>query len=721
MKLAQFILLLFALTWLSREARAQDKPIIYYEGSSTISNFIKDAEPVYGKVKFVINTESESAGGELAILEGRADIGGVAKVPSPQVLGKGIASSLIGWDAIVVVVNNNNPISNLTKEQLKGIFTNKITNWKDLGGPDLPIQPYIVDVESATRKVFRSRLLGQDDYIDCEVVAPDSEILTKVNQNPGAIGQISFSFVHNKDVQVKSLSIDGHKSSVENQNYPITRPLYLIWWPGRQTVADFAEWTHTTEAQKVITQNFIAKTQNKVGKSGKLIVYSNTLTIEEGGTYFYPHEAYEIYSKDGTLLQKVQNHLELTDENPSSVTLEPNQYLIWTESAKSNNESKILVVVESDETTRVSIGSNSSVNPLTPNQKISSAKNLKLYGDFRFRVEQDWDSRRSDGTYRTDRRRMRYRLRFGFNYKINHLLFGGRLRSGNLNNSQSPHTSFGSSNEKHSIGIDKAFVKFGPSKYWIWLGKNNLPFWKENEFWWDDDITPEGVALGGILLDKNYLSIKPTFGYFLLDNIQGENQSLLGGQLKLEATLGNFDLNIASGYYYCNSLLDRSYANDINLIDYKMLNSRIELKSKSRFPVIIGLEYLQNFADYSGNQMITENGHESEKGGYVLTLSTGNKFKKNNLLISYYYAFIPKYSVVNHLSQDDWVRWDLATGNGTRSSNFKGHEFRVSYSIGKSVNLVARAYIAEAIKKERHDDTALETGNRVRFDCNFKF
>ncbi|MFQ5928147.1 MAG: hypothetical protein ACE5MK_00495 [Acidobacteriota bacterium] len=61
-------------------------PTLRYAGSSTIAHFIRDVEPVYGQVRFVLDTEPESVGGELAILEGRADLAGVAGHPKPETL-----------------------------------------------------------------------------------------------------------------------------------------------------------------------------------------------------------------------------------------------------------------------------------------------------------------------------------------------------------------------------------------------------------------------------------------------------------------------------------------------------------------------------------------------------------------------------------------------------------------------------------------------------------
>lgn len=193
----RYLSLFFLLSILfTKGVRAQDitpKTYLHYTGSSTIGNFISDASPVFGKVNFKMDTRPESVGGELAILEGRTDLTGIARPPSELTLGKGVVSTLIGWDAIAVIVHQSNKIQNLTQSQLKDIFTGKIKNWKELGGPDLIIAPYIVDVESATRKVFRSVILGKEDYVSCEVIRPDVDILANGRKTPVAL---AISVIH---------------------------------------------------------------------------------------------------------------------------------------------------------------------------------------------------------------------------------------------------------------------------------------------------------------------------------------------------------------------------------------------------------------------------------------------------------------------------------------------------------------------------------------------
>jgi phosphate transport system substrate-binding protein len=230
---------------------------IRYVGSSTIGKFMADAEASYGRCKFALWTEPESYGGEQAALMGIADIGGVARGVDPAVLEQGVVGTMIGKDAITVIVHGENPVKSLSIDQLKDIFTGKTRNWKELGGEDLQIQPYIVSRASATRNIFRSVVLKEERYQACVVVEPDAEMIHVVAQTRGAIGHISFAFLR-ACTEVKPLWVEGQKPSAWNPNYPITRPLYLCTkGRPRGEVKRFIDWTLSEAGQKVVTKHFV--------------------------------------------------------------------------------------------------------------------------------------------------------------------------------------------------------------------------------------------------------------------------------------------------------------------------------------------------------------------------------------------------------------------------------------------------------------------------------
>lgn len=229
--------------------------MLRYVGSSTIGQFIGDAESEYGRVDFQLDTEPESAGGELAILEGRADIAGVAGEPREATLAAGVTATLVGYDAIAVIAHPGNGVADLSTDELAAIFTGSITNWSRLGGADIPVRPFVVGPASATRKVFRAAVLAEADYAGCELVRPDSEMVQRVAAHEGAVGQISLSFLGERSA-VEVLAVDGSRPQRAHTGYPITRPLYLLWWPGRERVAGFVEWTRSTVAQDILRRRF---------------------------------------------------------------------------------------------------------------------------------------------------------------------------------------------------------------------------------------------------------------------------------------------------------------------------------------------------------------------------------------------------------------------------------------------------------------------------------
>ena len=173
-------------------AEAKDK--ILYVGSSTVGVFMKNAATVYSDADFEINTAPESGGGEVATVMGRCDIGGVAREVKPKILNQGVKKFLIGKDAIGVWVNINNPVSVLSFEQLVGIFTGQITNWKEVGGKNFPISIYITNPQSATKKVFQKTVLKEKAYKGrIKTIRPDPAILDQVSDDEAGIGQLSFA------------------------------------------------------------------------------------------------------------------------------------------------------------------------------------------------------------------------------------------------------------------------------------------------------------------------------------------------------------------------------------------------------------------------------------------------------------------------------------------------------------------------------------------------
>jgi len=234
---------------------APEPPVIVYVGSSTVANFLRLAEPIYGRVRFQVDTTPESLGGERVFQDGHADLAGMACEPSAETLDRGIQALEIGTDALLVVVHPANAVTRLTTTQLHAVFTGDVKNWQELGGPNLEVRPYITAPDSATYRIFKERILGKDTYGDCEVVRPDSHMTMTVESDPGSIGVVSYSFVC-LGGSVRVLQVDGQAALPDNERYPLLRPLYFLWRPGNPAVEDFLAWLKTSAAQDALEKCF---------------------------------------------------------------------------------------------------------------------------------------------------------------------------------------------------------------------------------------------------------------------------------------------------------------------------------------------------------------------------------------------------------------------------------------------------------------------------------
>lgn len=342
-------------------------------------------------------------------------------------------------------------------------------------------------------------------------------------------------------------------------------------------------------------------------------------------------------------------------------------------------------------------------------------KKVELYGDFRFRIEMDRNSMRTNGTLRDDRDRMRYRLRLGFKYMLDdHFEFGGRIRSGNPLNQQSPHVTLGKEFQPDAFWIDKAYLKAKTNgELWAWVGKNSMPFWEQDEMLWDNDVEPEGIAIGSQFQMGENSKLTPVLGYFIAGHTGkkfGNDHQLTIAQLKFAEGMGNNALTLSSGYIAGKDIPNKPDGTGTYLLDYGIWASSLQFKLK-KAGITIGADFFKNFQNYKGNAKMNDV-YEDQTTGYVASISYDIK----KFQIAYYHAHIEKFAVIDFLAQDDWVRW--GNNNYTRSSNLEGHEFRIKYKINDKFNTVLRVYLAHGIVTTNN---TLETGTRIRLDSDIKF
>ncbi|WP_140485642.1 PstS family phosphate ABC transporter substrate-binding protein [Flavobacterium sp. GSA192] len=149
---------------------------------------------------------------------------------------KEIEEVVIAFDALTVIVNPANGVSKLTREQLEGIFTGAIKNWKEVGGADEKIVAYSRESSSGTYEFFKEEVMGKKNYATDVLSLPATgAIVQAVGQTKGAIGYIGLAY-ETKEVKQLAVSYDQGKTFVEpsiasakDKSYPISRPLFYMY------------------------------------------------------------------------------------------------------------------------------------------------------------------------------------------------------------------------------------------------------------------------------------------------------------------------------------------------------------------------------------------------------------------------------------------------------------------------------------------------------------
>ena len=345
---------------------------------------------------------------------------------------------------------------------------------------------------------------------------------------------------------------------------------------------------------------------------------------------------------------------------------------------------------------------------------------LQWQADFRLRLESDWDSRRPNGSERAGRDRLRIRVRFSLTYAPTSLFsFGARVRSGSRRSQQSPHITIvdfddNPTGDKHAL-LDRWYARVSGEHASVWGGRNSYPFWKQDEFFWDDDVTLAGVAASYKIPWKRW-SVTLNGGYFALpDGGVGFNGQLGGGQAVLSTTVGPVAFTGAGGVFLLDGAPGAEHLRRGNgARDYTIWVGNLQAKWQAwGRPVTLGLDVMHNSEDYSPSDPdpVTAANHD-QRNGVVSCVSVGQSSQKGDWLAGYSYAHIETRAVNGSYAQADWVRW--GSPNQTDSSDLKGHEIRLAYVPLANANLLARLYLVEAI-------TSVQDGKRFRLDFNYTF
>ena len=184
-------------------------------------------------VEFTYNPTGSGAG-ITAAQEGRCDIGLSSRALKDEEKAGGLKETVLAYDGIAIIVNPENPVNDLTLDQIAKLYTGEITNWKDVGGNDAEVVLIGREAASGTRDGFESITGTKDKCQYRQELTSTGDVITAVSQNPDAIGYASLASI--KD-SVKALNVDGvtpSETTVKDGSYKVQRPFVLVTVEGKE-------------------------------------------------------------------------------------------------------------------------------------------------------------------------------------------------------------------------------------------------------------------------------------------------------------------------------------------------------------------------------------------------------------------------------------------------------------------------------------------------------
>ncbi len=231
---------------------------ISVSGSTSVGPLVeKLAEANKGENdKIEVNQIGSSAGITNAI-KGVSEIGMSSRDLKEEEKAEGLKETIIAHDGIAVVVHTANKVGNLTMEQVKEIYTGKITNWSELGGDDAEIVVVSREDGSGSRDAFQEIIGFESAELskDAVVANGNGNIKTTVNNNEQAIGYVSFEYL---DASVSPVMIDGVEATQENVlegAYSLSRPFIMVYKEGSisKEGKQFIDYILSEDGQKIVS------------------------------------------------------------------------------------------------------------------------------------------------------------------------------------------------------------------------------------------------------------------------------------------------------------------------------------------------------------------------------------------------------------------------------------------------------------------------------------
>ena len=229
------------------------------DGSTSMEKVIGYLSEAYmeknSDVKVTYNPTGSGAGIQ-AIQEGRCDIGLASRNLKDEEKAD-LNETVVAIDGIAVIVNPENPVVDLTVEQIAQVYTGEVTNWQEVGGEDAPIVCIGREAASGTRDGFESITGTADSCKYAQELTSTGDVVQTVSSNPNAIGYASLASVSDKVQTISVESIMPSDETILSGDYKIQRNFVLVTKKDKEltgSAKDFFDFCMSSDADEYITK-----------------------------------------------------------------------------------------------------------------------------------------------------------------------------------------------------------------------------------------------------------------------------------------------------------------------------------------------------------------------------------------------------------------------------------------------------------------------------------
>jgi phosphate transport system substrate-binding protein len=253
-------LLLAACSSLSTQPPTPTPPpmvILKVSGSGTITNVLQALKPAFEAAtpgyKLEILQGSSTGSGVKGILEGLLDVAAMARAPKDEETAQGVKYYEMGLVGQAIIVHPSvTNVSSLSNQQITDIFSGKITNWSEVGGPNLPTVLYVRDEDDTSTKGLRKAILGETAFPETAVTLfSQSDMAYSVEGTPGSVGVAAWSPMLATRAKVQAVAINGERP--DSPNYPILGSAGIGYMSDREgNVQPLIDWLSSAEGQAAL-------------------------------------------------------------------------------------------------------------------------------------------------------------------------------------------------------------------------------------------------------------------------------------------------------------------------------------------------------------------------------------------------------------------------------------------------------------------------------------